>query len=432
MSINNKLHNNKFFLPKNENYKQNQNLYPSPSHSNSFYYQTVKRYNKTDSPTRNLSNRVNQEADWSRKIQNLVLETKNISELEQVILNFGQKFDETNISTAFSQFYKLLQQNKMPQNFSENKGLKSIEKILPKFIDKISARNLKEIVHVYAKLHWKNEELFNVIANASIKKIDQFKYNELSTLAWSFAASNIKHQKLFDSIADSAIFKMKGFFPAELAGLCWAFSALGIHHKEFFNKAAEVTIEKLPNFTLHELANSGWIFSVQSTFSETYEEVLVKILNKADTFSEYTEIEISEFNQSLLVLQKLYRVNIKGYLLPGKIQHFFNSKKNDTPHTSNLHKKIHSCLEVISERELKIEYFAEGFFLDILFSKKKKIAIEINGPTHYLSDGSKKGRDYLKTKILKSSGWKIIEIPYFEWNEAKNKYEYLDQKIRNS
>ncbi|ETB56146.1 hypothetical protein YYC_05627 [Plasmodium yoelii 17X] len=84
----------------------------------------------------------------------------------------------------------------------------------------------------------------------------------------------------------------------------------------------------------------------------------------------------------------------------------------------------------------------------ILKECKEKIAIEIDGPSHHLLDLSdlhvntsindnKKylqcGTTYFKNFLLKKNGWKVINIPSYEWNKIKKEDRdyYIIQKLSN-
>ena len=61
-----------------------------------------------------------------------------------------------------------------------------------------------------------------------------------------------------------------------------------------------------------------------------------------------------------------------------------------------------------------------------------KTAVEFDGPTHYLKSGRPNGATTFKTRLLEMRGWRVIHIPYFEWDELRtrnDKKAYLRQKL---
>merc|ERR1719247_1623254 len=72
---------------------------------------------------------------------------------------------------------------------------------------------------------------------------------------------------------------------------------------------------------------------------------------------------------------------------------------------------------VISE---ELRSFAVDDYLAIDFANvERRIAIEFNGPFHYLHDGSENGTTIAKHRLLKALGWRTGTIEYGRWYDAK-------------
>ena len=61
----------------------------------------------------------------------------------------------------------------------------------------------------------------------------------------------------------------------------------------------------------------------------------------------------------------------------------------------------------------------EGFSLD-LAQPESKLAVEVDGPSHYLKDLSSgeivvNGATRFKTRQLRSFGWTVARISFFDW-----------------
>ena len=73
----------------------------------------------------------------------------------------------------------------------------------------------------------------------------------------------------------------------------------------------------------------------------------------------------------------------------------------------------------------------EGLSLDMA-QPSTKTAVEFDGPTHYLKSGRPNGATAFKTRLLEALGWRVIHIPYYEWDELRtrnDKKAYLRQKL---
>ena len=69
---------------------------------------------------------------------------------------------------------------------------------------------------------------------------------------------------------------------------------------------------------------------------------------------------------------------------------------------------------------------------------KDRIAVEFDGPSHFIGLGKdgrvETGKTKMKSRILKRLGWKLIQIPWFEWKELNgkekiDKVDYLKGKL---
>ena len=67
--------------------------------------------------------------------------------------------------------------------------------------------------------------------------------------------------------------------------------------------------------------------------------------------------------------------------------------------------------------------------------RSMKVAVEFDGPTHYLLGGASgritpNGATSFKRRLLRILGWEVISIPYFEWNEVRSSKETREAYLR--
>ncbi|EOD30243.1 hypothetical protein EMIHUDRAFT_351578 [Emiliania huxleyi CCMP1516] len=74
-----------------------------------------------------------------------------------------------------------------------------------------------------------------------------------------------------------------------------------------------------------------------------------------------------------------------------------------------------------------------GYSLDLALPSSR-IAIEVDGPTHFLlPDGrgvrKPNGHTLIKRRLLAAAGWRVISVPFFEWDglhSAGERQAYLE------
>jgi very-short-patch-repair endonuclease len=68
-----------------------------------------------------------------------------------------------------------------------------------------------------------------------------------------------------------------------------------------------------------------------------------------------------------------------------------------------------------------------------------KVAVEFDGLTHYLAGASSRGvldgKSKAKERLLRSLGWDVVRVSYFEWyalGSSADRDKYLRDKIPES
>ena len=96
-------------------------------------------------------------------------------------------------------------------------------------------------------------------------------------------------------------------------------------------------------------------------------------------------------------------------------------------------------IEAVEEEHIT----ADGHSLDYALVDER-IAIEVDGPKHFVAHGARRrelGRTVLKRRQLGALGWRLVAVPFFEWeefndfssaHEAANRDAYLKAKLADA
>jgi hypothetical protein len=100
-------------------------------------------------------------------------------------------------------------------------------------------------------------------------------------------------------------------------------------------------------------------------------------------------------------------------------------KPFERPDSSILHKQISEIIKrhgvdgvIIQDEHLIVPYF-----VDIAILQPKQAAIDVQGPTHKLSDGTIPPKDTFKKAVLTNKSWPVLYIDYERWEMCKNEKE---------
>ena len=80
----------------------------------------------------------------------------------------------------------------------------------------------------------------------------------------------------------------------------------------------------------------------------------------------------------------------------------------------------------------------EGYSIDVrMLWEGTYVGVEVDGPSHFLAGcgcRSPTGATVLKHRQLRAQGWRIVVVPYFEWDELTSiadQCEYLHRKLQS-
>ena len=113
------------------------------------------------------------------------------------------------------------------------------------------------------------------------------------------------------------------------------------------------------------------------------------------------------------------------------------SKLSNT--VSSSQKEIYKLLrEMNFDVDMEVSPFekdlAGSFFSIDIVIRSLLLAIEFDGPSHFLSNRDYNGASKSKTRLLQKIGFAVIRIPYFEWDvlSSEQKKPYLEKALQYS
>ncbi len=79
-----------------------------------------------------------------------------------------------------------------------------------------------------------------------------------------------------------------------------------------------------------------------------------------------------------------------------------------------------------------LEYItADGLFSIDLAMVDRRIAVEFDGPSHFLTDTPEpRGHTRLRYRLLSAMGWHVVSIPFFEWDRL-HQPEQMDAYVKH-
>ena len=208
--------------------------------------------------------------------------------------------------------------------------------------------------------------------------------------------------------------------------MLWAFATLGISPSASLLAALSFVADKSAgSFNPQDVANTLWAMAVLQIEPPSS---LARHTSKIGTALNDKELE--QISYAHLVGQAL------GWSmqLPNELVQRAQSVQRrlaQQPTVSRLQQRVYDARGMGQRPELEALTDDGLFSIDIALPESEqesrpKIAVEVDGPSHFTSSGSKTGNTQLRDFLLEQRGWRVVSLPYFAINAASNDAELTE------
>lgn len=286
----------------------------------------------------------------------------------------------------------------------------------------VDAQALGTILWSFSMLHHDDPLLWEGGARAAMNLLQNKEERNyyltsqfLSMMGYSLALmdrwSGPNAKQLLPMLAHRAIEIIDEFRPQGLCNIAWAFVVAEYYDAGFF----ELWRSKFPTLSSEVVSVSG--------FAQVHQIELALSL-EAPHIGRETPRDAARFFESIY---QAGRSKVSAKAEWGTMQ---NSKPRII---SRYQKEVYTIVNSIGI-DCSMEYFdpVEEYSIDIAVPAHR-LAIEADGPTHYaLNTKRALGPTVLKHRVLEKLGWKVLPVPYFDWNDLTDEAEkrnYLREKF---
>ena len=287
----------------------------------------------------------------------------------------------------------------------------------------------------FAKAGHASPELFQAISAQAVRRLGRFNAQDLSNTAWAFANAGHASMAIFDAISAEAVRRGLGEFnPQELSNTAWAFAKAGHASSELFHAiSAEAVRRRLVGFNAQHLSNIAWACAFADPPSADELFGTLAFTSRCAHFEAAFSIEdLRQLHQWSLWREERGE---RWPALPESLRHacldaFIEEEGRPSQLQSDVVRYIRSRVggmgggRGVGGAQVREEYRcrASGYSIDALvtLSDGKKIAVEVDGPTHFLCHSQRPtGATLLKHRQLRYYGWRLESVPYWEWKRNK-------------
>ena len=247
--------------------------------------------------------------------------------------------------------------------------------------------------------------------------------------AWACATLGYEAPELFAEIEHHSKWLVEEGKPQEVVNTVWAFATLGYEASELFIELDQHADRLIEHGNLQEISNMCYAIAVSGK-SKHFESFIVKLWGRVIALGEdFIDEELRQLAQTLIFAEADGVKLLQIPLMAERIKSALNSMEDNEVSRSS--KKVSQLLHEIGfhhQCEVSPDRSLSGGMLAIDFAcPEQKIAIEFDGPSHYLKAvGSgeltftENGATKAKRRYLEQLGWTVINIDYRDYIQAQH------------
>lgn len=322
-----------------------------------------------------------------------------------------------------------------------------IKKLIEIFMNKSSSfnnDNIANFIWCLAKFEYKDENCIKKLIDEFMNRNSSFNDKNVSNFIWSLAKFNYTDENCIKRLIEIFTLNSDKYTSQGVSNIIWSLATLEYSVRDDVEKCIKKAIEifnvKHKQFNIQEINNFIWSLVSFNYYDENVINILIKEFKTRDFPKEEINLFIwciAIFDRNVdFVIENYYNLDKNGTDFVEIYLYLKYYKMVDVPYEKlyiNQTKPIISKLQediykYFDDKKYVMEYKLYCFSIDIA-DPNEKIAIEVNGPYHYINNELKL-KDQLRYKIIRSLGWKVYIIDYKVWKDLEDKKDYIKILIK--
>jgi len=300
-------------------------------------------------------------------------------------------------------------------------------------LGRFKPQELANLCWAFARVRLPSPSLLDALAEEAARRLDAFSGQGVATLAWSYATLQHAQPDLFDAIAAEAAPRLRRFSPQAISTIAWAFATAGRPAPALFEAIADEAAPRLAEFAPQGLANLAWAFATvgepsRSTSGGEAELFGLEFGRRCDAAADlFRREELTQLHVWCL-WHSLECGQTEGMPSEGLRRRCHAEFTAQQGRPSRLQRHVGAALfRLVGSRPREEVTIPEGYSLDYLVEwRGARVAVEVDGPSHYAAASATasaaqhrapSSATLLKRRQLRSFGWRLVSIPYFEWDQ---------------
>jgi hypothetical protein len=277
-----------------------------------------------------------------------------------------------------------------------------------------------------------DQRVWERLADRSLLLVDDLSSQAFSNIVYAFSKAGRSSPALFDAVAQEAQGRLHEFKPQALANTAWAYATLGHASPALFDAVAKAAQGRLHEFKSQDLANTAWAYATADVSSAAL--FGDRRFTESCATADLTGDQLCQLHQWQLWLEE------HGHSWPPlpmplaqRCRVAFCAGDGNPSRLQRSVAKVLAELKLSPREEVRT---AQGYSLDAVVGIDGcDVAVEVDGPSHFVGRSrTPTGATALKRRQLRAAGWRLLPIPYWEWNalsrDPAGQREYLTSGLK--
>ena len=291
-------------------------------------------------------------------------------------------------------------------------------------------QNLSNTAWAFAKAGHAAPVLFDAIGREATGRVHELNPQNMAKTAWAFAKAGHAAPALFDAIGEEAAGRVRDFKPQELSNAAWAFATAGHAAPALFDAIGREAAERVRELNPQGMANTAWAFAVLDHLPSESSLFDQRFAHHCDALAhEFNSLHLCQLHQWRLwyASERACSDALPGAVLMARCDAAFRAAE---AHPSRLQRDVGKALASLGASVQEEKLLEEGYSLDLVVDwRGERLAVEADGPSHFVGRVPT-GATLFKRRQLRHFGWRLVSVPYWEWDELHHPDQSKEREQR--
>jgi len=296
-------------------------------------------------------------------------------------------------------------------------------------VRELKPQKLSNMAWAFATAGHAAPSLFDAIGREAAGRVRELNPQALANTAWAFATAGHAAPALFDAIGGESAGRVRELNPQALANTAWAFATAGHAAPALFDAIGREAAGQMRAFKPQELSNMAWAFAVLDHLLSESSLSDQRLAHQCDALAhEFRSDGLCQLHQwHLWYASERACSALPGPALLASCDAAFRAAEAQP---SRLQRDMAKALASLGASVQEEKVLEEGYSLDLVVDwRGEQLAVEVDGPSHFVGRVPT-GATLLKRRQLRHFGWRLVSVPYWEWDELHHPDQSKEREQR--